>query len=99
MRISDWSSDVCSSDLGYVLKDSSGAPELVLIATGSEVDLAMQAAAQLGDKVRVVSMPSTDVFDRQPAQYRESVLPNACRRRVAIEIGRASCRESVCQYV
>src|SRR3546814_19785168 len=87
MRISDWSSDVCSSDLGYVLKDSSGAPELVLIATGSEVDLAMQAAAQLGDKVRVVSMPSTDVFDRQPAQYRESVLPNACRRRVAIEAG------------
>src|SRR3546814_16505996 len=47
----------------------------------------MQAAAQLGDKVRVVSMPSTDVFDRQPAQYRESVLPDACRRRVAIEAG------------
>src|SRR3546814_14256284 len=47
----------------------------------------MRAAAQLGDKVRVVSMPSTDVFDRQPAQYRESVLPNACRRRVAIEAG------------
>src|SRR3546814_1447284 len=57
---------------GYELKDSSGAPELVLIATGSEVDLAMQAAAQLGDKVRVVSMTSTDVFDRQPAQYRDS---------------------------
>src|SRR3546814_707991 len=72
---------------GYVLKDSSGAPELVLIATGSEGDLAMQAATQLGDKVRVVSMPSTDVFDRQPAQYRESVLPDACRRRVAIEAG------------
>src|SRR3546814_16022273 len=47
----------------------------------------MQAATQLGDKVRVVSMPSTDVFDRQPAQYRESVLPDACRRRVAIEAG------------
>src|SRR3546814_12265094 len=72
---------------GYVLKDSSGAPELVLIATGSEVDLAMQAAAQLGDKVRVVSMPSTDVFDRQPAQSRASVLPNDCRRRVAREAG------------
>jgi transketolase len=72
---------------GYVLKDSVGAPELILIATGSEVALAMGAAAQLGDTVRVVSMPSTDVFDRQDAAYRESVLPNACRRRVAIEAG------------
>src|SRR3546814_8185086 len=72
---------------GYVLKDSVGAPELILIATGSEVGLAMQAAAQLGDKVRVVSMPSTDVFDRQDAAYRESVLPAACRKRVAIEAG------------
>ena len=72
---------------GYVLKDSAGAPETILIATGSEVGLAMQAAAQLGDGVRVVSMPSTDVFDRQDAAYRESVLPRACRRRVAIEAG------------
>ncbi|HEY5781891.1 MAG TPA: transketolase [Lysobacter sp.] len=72
---------------GYVLKDSSGAPEIILIATGSEVDLAVKAAAQLGDKVRVVSMPSTDVFDRQDADYRESVLPKACRKRVAIEAG------------
>jgi transketolase len=72
---------------GYVLRDSAGAPQLILIATGSEVDLAMQAAARLGDGVRVVSMPSTDVFDRQEAAYRESVLPNACRRRVAIEAG------------
>ncbi|GAB3381392.1 transketolase [Lysobacter fragariae] len=72
---------------GYVLKDSVGAPEIILIATGSEVGLAMQAAAQLGDKVRVVSMPSTDVFDRQDAQYRESVLPKACRKRIAIEAG------------
>ncbi len=72
---------------GYVLKDSVGAPEVILIATGSEVALAMQAAAQLGEKVRVVSMPSTTVFDRQPAEYRESVLPKACRRRVAIEAG------------
>jgi transketolase len=47
----------------------------------------MDAAAQLGDRVRVVSMPSTNVFDRQPAEYRESVLPDACRRRVAIEAG------------
>ncbi|HET6435302.1 MAG TPA: transketolase, partial [Xanthomonadaceae bacterium] len=72
---------------GYVLRDSAGAPELILVATGSEVGLAMQAAEQLGDKVRVVSMPSTDVFDRQDGAYRESVLPDACRRRVAIEAG------------
>jgi transketolase len=72
---------------GYVLKDSVGAPECILIATGSEVGLAIQAAERLGDKVRVVSMPSTDVFDRQDAAYRESVLPKACRRRVAIEAG------------
>ena len=72
---------------GYVLKDSVGAPEVILIATGSEVGLAMQAAAQLGEGVRVVSMPSTDVFDRQDASYREAVLPRACRKRVAIEAG------------
>ena len=72
---------------GYVLKDSVGAPEVILIATGSEVGLAMQAAAQLGEDVRVVSMPSTDVFDRQDASYREAVLPRACRKRVAIEAG------------
>ncbi|WP_297830337.1 transketolase [Thermomonas sp.] len=72
---------------GYVLKDSVGAPELILIATGSEVGLAMQAAAQLGEGVRVVSMPCTSVFDRQDAAWREAVLPKACRRRVAIEAG------------
>jgi transketolase len=72
---------------GYVLRDSVGAPRLILIATGSEVGIAVQAAGQLGDDVRVVSMPSSDVFDRQDAAYRESVLPNACRRRVAIEAG------------
>ncbi len=72
---------------GYVLKDSVGAPELILIATGSEVGLAMQAAEKLGDKVRVVSMPSTDVFERQDAAYREAVLPKACRKRVAVEAG------------
>ncbi|TYT25786.1 transketolase [Luteimonas viscosa] len=72
---------------GYVLKDSVGAPELVLIATGSEVELATKAAEQLGDKVRVVSMPSTTVFDRQDAAYRESVLPNAVRKRIAVEAG------------
>ena len=72
---------------GYVLKDSAGAPQLILVATGSEVGIAMQAAQQLGDGVRVVSMPSSDVFDRQDAAYRESVLPNACRKRVAVEAG------------
>ncbi len=72
---------------GYVLKDSVGAPEVIFIATGSEVGLAMQAAERFGDGARVVSMPSTDVFDRQDAAYRESVLPRACRRRVAIEAG------------
>ncbi|MFN7136636.1 MAG: transketolase [Thermomonas sp.] len=72
---------------GYVLKDSVGAPEVILIATGSEVGLAMQAAQALGDKVRVVSMPSTDVFERQDAAYREAVLPKACRKRVAVEAG------------
>ena len=72
---------------GYVLKDGGATPRLILVATGSEVGLAVKAAAQLGDDVRVVSMPSTDVFDRQDAAYRESVLPNACRKRVAIEAG------------
>ena len=75
---------------GYVLRDSDGAPEVILLATGSEIGLATQAADQLsaeGVKVRVVSMPSTDVFDRQPQDYRESVLPNAVRKRVAIEAG------------
>ena len=72
---------------GYVLKDGGANPSTILIATGSEVGLAMKAAARLGDDVRVVSMPSTDVFDRQDAAYRESVLPRACRKRVAIEAG------------
>ena len=75
---------------GYVLRDGGSNPEVILIATGSEVGLATQAADQLsagGVAVRVVSMPSTDVFDRQDRDYRESVLPDACRRRVAIEAG------------
>ena len=72
---------------GYILRDSVGAPSLILIATGSEVGLAMQAAERLGDGVRVVSMPSTTVFDRQDAAYRASVLPLACRRRIAVEAG------------
>ena len=72
---------------GYVLKDSKGAPEIILIATGSEVELVTAAAEQLGENVRVVSMPSTDVFERQDAAYRESVLPAAVRKRVAVEAG------------
>ncbi len=75
---------------GYILKDSDGKPELILIATGSEVELAVKAAEQLtaeGKKVRVVSMPATDTFDKQDAAYRESVLPSDVTARVAIEAG------------
>ncbi|HIF9345959.1 TPA: transketolase [Photobacterium damselae] len=75
---------------GYVLKDCYGKPELILIATGSEVELATEAYALLtaeGRKVRVVSMPATDVFDKQDAAYRESVLPSDVTARVAIEAG------------
>ena len=84
---------------GYVLVDCDGTPELILIATGSEVQLAVDAAAKLseqGKAVRVVSMPSTDVFDRQDAAYRESVLPSAVVKRVAVE---ALSKESWYKYV
>lgn len=73
---------------GYILKDCAGTPELILIATGSEVDLAVKAAEALaaeGKAVRVVSMPSTNVFDKQDEAYRESVLPSAVTKRVAVE--------------
>ncbi|MFA0015333.1 transketolase [Vibrio lentus] len=75
---------------GYILKDCEGKPELILIATGSEVELAVSAAAELtaeGKKVRVVSMPATDAFDKQDAQYRESVLPSDVTARIAVEAG------------
>ncbi|MEZ9297762.1 transketolase [Vibrio splendidus] len=75
---------------GYILKDCEGKPELILIATGSEVELAVSAAAELtaeGKKVRVVSMPATDAFDKQDAQYRESVLPADVTARIAVEAG------------
>lgn len=75
---------------GYVLKDCAGTPELILIATGSEVELAVAAFEQLtakGRAVRVVSLPSTDVFDAQSAEYKESVLPSSVTKRVAIEAG------------
>jgi transketolase len=73
---------------GYVLRDCAGTPDAILIATGSEVELAVKAADALaagGKAVRVVSMPSTDTFDAQNAAYRESVLPRAVTTRVAIE--------------
>ncbi|CAI0833236.1 Transketolase 1 [Serratia fonticola] len=75
---------------GYVLKDCAGTPDVILIATGSEVGITVEAADKLtaeGRKVRVVSMPSTDAFDKQDAAYRESVLPAAVSARVAVEAG------------
>ncbi|GIC75962.1 transketolase [Moritella sp. F3] len=75
---------------GYTLVDCDGKPELILISTGSEVELCTKAAAELtakGRKVRVVSMPATDVFDKQDAAYRESVLPSDVVKRVAVEAG------------
>ncbi|NCH61390.1 transketolase [Cronobacter turicensis] len=75
---------------GYILKDAGGKPDLILIATGSEVEIAVQAAEQLrgdGVAVRVVSLPSTDVFDAQDEAYRESVLPSDVSARVAVEAG------------
>jgi transketolase len=71
---------------GYVLKDCDGTPEAIIIATGSEVALAMGAAEELADrKIRVVSMPSTTAFDAQDEAYRESVLPSGVTARVAVE--------------
>ncbi|BAP42831.1 transketolase [Pseudomonas sp. 21LCFQ02] len=77
---------------GYVLRDSVGEPELILIATGSEVGLAVQAFDALsakGRKVRVVSLPSTNVFDAQDAAYKQSVLPVQVGARIAIEAAHA----------
>ena len=72
---------------GYVAKKESGDLNAVILATGSELQHAMVAAAELGDGVRVVSMPSMEVFDRQDPAYKEEVLPSACTVRVAIEAG------------
>ncbi|WP_223546949.1 transketolase [Pseudomonas sp. A-B-19] len=77
---------------GYVLKDCSGEPELILIATGSEIGLAVQAFDKLteqGRKVRVVSMPCTSVFDAQDAGYKQAVLPLQVSARIAIEASHA----------
>jgi transketolase len=73
---------------GYVLADSEGDPELILIATGSEVSLAVDAFEELrsdGVRARVVSLPSWYLFDLQQDEYRESVLPHAVQARVAVE--------------
>jgi transketolase len=73
---------------GYILEDSSGAPDLILIGTGSEVELCTKAAAELraeGKNVRVVSMPCVELFEEQDAAYRESVLPASCRKRLVVE--------------
>ena len=77
---------------GYILKDCAGTPELILIATGSEIELAMNAEARLtekGRKVRVVSMPSTEVFDAQDAEYKQQVLPLEVPARIAVEAAHA----------
>lgn len=75
---------------GYILKDCQGSPDILLLATGSEVALAVSAADVLsaeGINARVVSMPSTDVFDAQTSDYKESVLPSSVSARMAIEAG------------
>ena len=83
---------------GYVLKDCAD-PEVIIMASGSEVELAVKTADMLGEKgkaVRVVSMPCTNLFDEQSAEYKESVLPSAVRARVAVEAG---CSMSWYKYI
>ena len=75
---------------GYILVEGTKNPELIIIATGSEVGMAMNVTTELnskGKKIRLVSMPSTDVFDKQDDKYKETVLPFSCRNRIAIEAG------------
>jgi transketolase len=74
----------------YILSDSDGTPDLILIGTGSETQLCVKAAEQLrneGKKVRVVSMPCWELFQEQDAEYQESVLPKAVKKRVSVEAG------------
>ena len=76
----------------YVLEDCSGVPELILIGTGSELNLCVQAARQLtamGHRIRVVSMPSMELFEEQSPAYRDSVLPSAVRKRLVVEAAAA----------
>ena len=87
-RTTDQMADIARG--GYILKDCDGVPDILLLATGSEIELAMNAADALaadGIAARVISMPCTDAFDAQDADYRESVLPAAVTARVAIEAG------------
>jgi transketolase len=72
---------------GYIAKKETGNLDLIVLSCGSELQHALAAAKELGDGVRVVSMPCFERFNRQPQEYREEVLPNACRKRVAIEAG------------
>lgn len=77
---------------GYVLLKCEGTPQVILIATGSEIELAMEAAKQLKKiKVQVVSLPCWEVFDSQEASYRERVLPSSIQARIAIEAGATLC--------
>ena len=76
---------------GYIVSDSvSEIPELIIMASGSEVELALKAKEQLGENVRVVSMPCLELFDIQQKKYRDDILPNKCRARIAIEAGSSS---------
>jgi transketolase len=72
---------------GYVARKERAKLDLIIMSCGSELQLALAAAQQLGDGARVVSMPCFERFNRQPQEYREQVLPNECRKRVAIEAG------------
>jgi transketolase len=72
---------------GYVARKEKGKLDLIIMSCGSELQHALAAAQQLGDGVRVVSMPCFERFDRQPSEYREKILPVECRKRVAIEAG------------
>jgi transketolase len=72
---------------GYVLIKEKGPLTTILLATGSELQHAVEAAKQLGDGVRVVSMPCFERFDRQPNAYRDEVLPPSCKKRISIEAG------------
>jgi transketolase len=71
----------------YVAVKEKGELTTILIGTGSELQHCVEAAKQLGDGVRVVSMPCTERFDRQSAEYKESILPKSCTKRVSIEAG------------
>jgi len=72
---------------GYIAKRETGKLDLIIMSCGSELQHALAAANELGDAVRVVSMPCFERFNRQSSEFREQVLPNECRKRVAIEAG------------